>query len=89
MFKKWRNWKVAVTLTLIIAVANLPLQYMAYRFFYVEPFIASFPEAIRPFVDYEPFFSTWYGGSTIGVWLALIALWAWYLHVKRKVTLIA
>ena len=86
MFKKLRNWKVALTLTLIIAVANLPLQYLAYRFFYVEPFIASLPEAIRPIANYEPFFSTFYGGATIGVWLALIVVWAWHLHVKRKMT---
>jgi len=86
LFKKVRNWKIALTLTLIIAVANLPLQYLAYRFFYVEPYLASLPEAIRAIADYEPFFSTWYGGATIGVWLALIALWAWHLHAKRKVT---
>lgn len=87
MFKKVRNWKVALTLTLIIAIANLPLQYLAYRFFYVEPYLASLPEAIRNIANYEPFFNTWYGGATIGVWLALIALWTWHLHAKRKVTI--
>jgi len=85
LFKRLRNWKVALTLTLVIAFANLPLAYMAYRLFYVEPYIASLPEAVRLIANYEPFFSTWYGGSTIGIWLALIVLWAYHMHAKRKV----
>lgn len=81
-----KNWKVALALTVIIAVANLPLQYLAYRFFYVEPYIASLPEALRPIANYEPFFRTWYGASTIIVWAALIVLWLGHLGFKHKMT---
>jgi hypothetical protein len=81
-----KNWKVALALTVIIAVANLPLQYLAYRFFYVEPFIASFPYWLRPFVEYESFFHTWFGASTITVWVLLIVLWLGYLCFKRRIT---
>jgi hypothetical protein len=86
LFEKLKNWKVALALTVIIAVANLPLQYLAYRVLYVEPFVASQPEAIRPIVNYEPFFHTWYGASTIIVWFALIVLWLGHLGFKRKMT---
>ena len=79
-----KEWKVALILSVIIAVVNLPLQYLAYRFFYVEPYIASLPETIRPIANYEPFFSTWYGASTIIVWVALIGLWLGHLGFKRK-----
>ena len=65
MFEKLKNWKVALALTVIMAIANLPLQYLAYRVLYVEPFVASQPEAIRSIVNPEPFFHTWYGALAI------------------------
>jgi len=77
-----RRKAATLALTVIIAVANLPLQSLAYRFFYVEPFLASLPEAIMPIADYEPFFRTWYGASTITVWVALIVSWIWHLGFK-------
>jgi len=80
-----KSWKVALILSVIIAISNLPLQFVAYRMLYVEPFIASFPYWIRPFVEYEPFFGTWYGASTIIVWAALIVLWLGHLGFKHKV----
>lgn len=77
-----KNWKATLALTVIIAIANLPLQYLAYRVLYVEPLLRSEPAYLRPFIEYEPFFRTWYGGSTIIVWAVLIVSWIWHLVFK-------
>ncbi|MGB9778880.1 MAG: hypothetical protein ACPLW8_05695 [Candidatus Bathyarchaeales archaeon] len=55
-------------LTLTVAVANLPLHFIAYCKLYVDP---------------EPFFRTWFGSSTIIVWCALAFPWIIFL-VKRR-----
>lgn len=83
MFRKL-NWKVALIATIIIAVVNLPLHYMAYRVFYVEPFLRSYPEGLRPYIDYEPLFGSWFGTSALAVWILLTVLWAGYCVAKYK-----
>jgi len=45
--------------------------FTAYGEFYVKPLLEKYPPALRPIIDYEPFFSTWYGIITISVWILL------------------
>ena len=78
---------------MIIAVAVLPVSFMAYKEFYVKPFLLSYPEALRPWIDYEPFFSTAYGDFTklvrigLGVsWLLIVAIKISKLKIKHNHT---
>ncbi|RLI19316.1 hypothetical protein DRO54_08680 [Candidatus Bathyarchaeota archaeon] len=57
--------------SIILAVAIFPSMFTAYGEFYVKPLLEKYPPALRPIIDYEPFFSTWYGIITISVWILL------------------
>ena len=67
--------RIAALVTVIIAVAVFPVSFMAYKEFYVKPFILSFPRYMRPFVDADPFPSTVYWDFTKLIWITLGAFW--------------
>lgn len=67
---------------LFAAIANLPLHYLAYRMFYVEPLLENTLPPFRPIIDYEPFPKTWYWTSTIVVW-CITAFAVMLLFLKR------
>ena len=80
-----REIAALLAITIVIAIGNLPLHFIVYRECYVKPFLLSQPEWLRPYIDYEPFFSTWYGISTIVVWLFLGVLWLVAFPVFKKI----
>ena len=80
------NRKIALLITIIVAVGVLPLSFAGYKELYVRPFLESQPAHLRPYIDYKPFFSTGYGVATVVTWLVLIFLWGFEVvrFLKRK-----
>lgn len=60
--------------SLVIAFSIFPIMFLAYEKNYVEVCLKAWPPALRPYIDYLPFFSTWYGDFTKAVWIAMIAV---------------
>jgi len=79
-----RNRILALMVTGIIAVVDLPLNFLAYREFYVKPIFERYPQALWPYIDVNPFTSTWYAISTLLVWFMLFGAWIVWLWLKRK-----
>lgn len=67
---------------MIIAIAVLPISFMAYQEFYVKPFLNSLPWYVRPFADPEPFPSTVYWDFTKLVWMGLGVSWLLIAVIK-------
>lgn len=74
--------KIVALATVIIAVAVFPIAFMAYKEFYVKPLLLSYPEFLRPWVDWEPFLSTAYGYFTVLVWMGLGVSWLVIVVIK-------
>lgn len=83
--KKVRMW---VWLFMVVALINLPLHYVAYQKFYVEPLLNQYPPALRPWIDPYPFLETPYWTSTIIIW-AGVALIGTAVVAKKAIQGIA
>ncbi len=88
-----KNLKWLALISVVVAVAIWPVTYAIYREFYVKPFLQSAPPYLRPYIDYQPFFSTWYGMFTLAVWVCIVSSWIaigfqkiirWYRLCKQK-----
>jgi len=66
----------------ILAGAVFPLAFAAYKELYVKPLLLSRPEALRPFVDPDPFFSTVYWDFTKLVWISLGTFWLGVVAIR-------
>jgi len=49
--------------------------FLAYTAFYVKPLLLSYPAALRPYIDYDPFFATWFGKSAVVIGGILACSW--------------
>jgi uncharacterized metal-binding protein len=83
---KLSKFKIAVLvlLTVVVAVAVLPLMKVAYDEFYFKPWYESLTPIKKEYVHPTPFFATWYGFGTIAVWGCLGFVWLTYSIVKLK-----
>ena|GEM_PF-7125427 len=70
--------------TIIVATCAFLASYIAYRKCYVEPFVHSFPEHVRPFVEYEPYPKTLYALIPVATLTMLGAFWLGYLSKKLQ-----
>jgi len=73
---------VCVILSVFLTIVIFPLMFLAYKVFYVEPWLESLHPVVRPYADPVPFFSTWYGVSVPVVWVFLGL--CWLLRYKHK-----
>jgi len=79
-----KKLKLAI-LTIIVAVSTFPVSFVAYTKWYVEPFLQSFPEWMRPFVEYEPYPKTLYALVPVALSTILATFWLGYLvKTSRK-----
>jgi len=69
---------VLVLLTVVVAVAVLPLMNVAYDEFYFKPWYESLTPIKKEYAHPTPFFATWYGFGTIAVWACLGFVWLTY-----------
>lgn len=77
---------VALIISIVIAVAILPLMFISYQKFYLEPTLQRYPKALQPYIDLNPFFATSYALYTYAVWLLLFSLWMVKSIIKTRKT---
>ena len=77
---------VALIISIVIAVAILPLMFTLYQKFYVEPTLQRYPPELRPYIDPYPFLATSYALYTYAVWLLLFSLWIVKSIIKTRKT---
>ena len=80
---------VVLIISIVIAVAILPLMFTLYQKFYVEPTLQRYPPELRPYIDLTPFLATSYALCTFAVWVLLFSLWMGKAIIKTRKTTMA
>jgi nitric oxide reductase large subunit len=77
---------VVLIISIVIAVAILPLMFLSYQKFYVEPTLQRYPQELHPYIDLTPFLATSYGYCTLAVWVLLWFVWMGKAIIKTRKT---
>jgi hypothetical protein len=80
--RRKKKWILLGLASLVLAVSARPLMFWAYLKFFYEPTLASYPPAMRPWIDPKWFQATIYWRITKAIWASLGILWASLIGYK-------